>query len=385
MRILFCNYEYPPLGGGGGVVNASLAEELAKTHDVTVLTSQGRGLAAKETVRGVRVLRVPVLFRSQQAAANFPSMFAYMVSGTVRGRALLKKESFDIINTHFALPTGPVGDALSRRTGIPNVLSVHGGDLYDPSKKTSPHRHKILRAWVRKLLYRADAVVGQSENTLGNIRRYFADDIATDCVSLGINRPGPGEVSRRQYGLTDDDIVLVTVGRLVARKAVDQLIEVMARLNQDNAHLLVMGTGPLEAQLKAQAETLGVAGRVHFLGFVSEEEKFGVLRMADLFVTTSQHEGFGLVFLEAMACGLPVICYDFGGQTDFLATGRTGFLIELNEQDAFVAACRELGANPVERKRLGTDNVEQVEAYYIDRCAARYLAIFERVLVSRAE
>ena len=70
MKILFCNYEYPPLGGGGGVINALLAEELSKRHDITVLTSQGLGIARDEVVRNVRVVRVPVYFRRQKAAAN---------------------------------------------------------------------------------------------------------------------------------------------------------------------------------------------------------------------------------------------------------------------------------------------------------------------------
>ena len=161
MRILICNYEYPPLGGGGGVVTALLAEELARRHEVTVLTSQGLGLPSESVEEGVRVVRAPVFFRKQKAAANVPSMLAFIPMGIRLGKRLLKKERFDVINTHFALPSGPVGDALARSAGIPNILSVHGGDLYDPSKFTSPHRHLLLRWWIRRLVQRADAVVGQ--------------------------------------------------------------------------------------------------------------------------------------------------------------------------------------------------------------------------------
>src|ERR1700759_3442897 len=129
MKILFCNYEYPPLGGGGGVVMAALARELARRHSVTVLTSQALGLSAEDDDAGVRVLRVPVFFRREKAVANVPSMLASLPMAALRaGR--LKRERFDVINTHFAVPTGPLGDWLSRRLGVPNVLSVHGGDLY---------------------------------------------------------------------------------------------------------------------------------------------------------------------------------------------------------------------------------------------------------------
>ena len=168
LRILLCNYEYPPLGGGGGVATLLLAEELAQRHEVTVLTSQGPGLARRETSNGVRIVRVPV--GRSGATASLPSMFGYMLMGTWFGRQLVAAGHYDVINTHFALPSGPVGDALSRR-GVPNVLSVHGGDLYDPSKWTSPHLHPALRRWVCALLERADAVIAQSSDTLGNARR----------------------------------------------------------------------------------------------------------------------------------------------------------------------------------------------------------------------
>src|SRR5690606_9318654 len=146
----------PPLGGGGGVVMAALARQLAKRHEVTVLTSRAQKLPSDSTEADVRILRVPVWFRRQRAVASFASMLAYLPSALIRGSSLLRRRPFDVINTHFVVPTGPVGHCLSRLYGVPNVLSVHGGDLYDPSKRLSPHRHAPLRSLVRSLLSRAD-------------------------------------------------------------------------------------------------------------------------------------------------------------------------------------------------------------------------------------
>src|SRR5690606_17899755 len=168
MNILLCNYEYPPIGGGGGIVSAWLAQELAKRHEVTVLTSQIEGTPEECIEEGVRVLRVPVFFRNQRAVANMASMLAYVPMGILRGRKLLRWDQFDVVNTHFVVPTGPVGHVISRQANIPNVLSLHGGDVYDPSKFTSPHRHFPLRVIVRWLMNQADAIVGQSTNTIGN-------------------------------------------------------------------------------------------------------------------------------------------------------------------------------------------------------------------------
>src|SRR5690606_13593221 len=226
MRLLFCNYEYPPLGGGGGVVNAALARELARTHDVTVLTSRAFDLPEESMENGVRVLRVPVWLRRERAAASLPSLAGYVVNGVLQDRGLVRRERFDVINTHFALPSGPVGQHLAARANVPNVLSVHGGDLYDPSKKLSAHRHALLRACVRKVARAADAVVAQSQNTADNLRRFYAPELEAEIIPLGIERPRVTRADRAAHGFGPDDLVLVNVGRLCARIAGVLRIEV---------------------------------------------------------------------------------------------------------------------------------------------------------------
>jgi glycosyltransferase involved in cell wall biosynthesis len=381
MRILFCNYEYPPLGGGGGVINKQIAEELAKRHTVDVLTSQGMDMPSKTVENGVTVYRVPVFFRSRQAAANLPSMLAYLPSGYSKGMKLIREHSYDVINTHFVIPTGPVGNWLASKADIPNVLSVHGGDLYDPSKWMSPHRHFILRASVKRLLRKADAVVGQSSNTISNVHNFYDPEIRCENIPLGIVRPGDiAGAPRSRYGLSDDDLVLVTVGRLVSRKALDQLITIVKQLDNDKVHLLVGGSGPQQPVLKTLAQELGIEKQIHFLGQAEEQEKLEVLRMADVYVSTSQHEGFGIVYLEAMAAGLPVVCYDYGGQTDFLESDTNGYVVKLNDNAEFQRACQRLLDNSVLRSDIGKRNLSAVEKYYIDHCAGQYEKLYEKVI-----
>lgn len=380
MKILFCNYEYPPLGGGGGVINALLAQELARTHEVTVLTSQGLDLPRERIENGVRVIRVPVFFRQQQAVASLSSMLAFIPMAIKEGRKLVQTERFDVINTHFVLPTGPVGDVLARLGRIPNVLSLHGGDLYDPSKSLSPHRHPILRTWIKWLLKQADVVVGQSQNTLANMNHFYTKDVSGLRIPLGIPRPKLNNTSRARYGFAENEVLLVTVGRLVARKGLDQLIAMMATFKEQPIRLLVIGSGPQEERLKELAQQRQVADRVHFMGYVEEDEKFRLLQISDLYVSTSQHEGFGLVFLEAMACGLPVVCYNHGGQTDFLTDQETGYLIRLNDADQFGERCWSLISRPELRRRMGETNRQRVEDYFIDRCALRYERVFKEAI-----
>lgn len=386
MQILFCNYEYPPIGGGGGVVMGAMAVELARRgHECTVLTSRAFGLPADTVEDGVRVVRVPVFFRRQIAVANMPSMAAYLPMGALRGLKLGRGRAFDVINTHFVVPTGPLGDWLGRRLGIPNVLSVHGGDLYDPSKPTSPHRHGFLRAPIANMLSRADAVVAQSRDTAQNVARIYGVERPVDLVPLGIARP-PARVqtNRSAFGIPQKSFVMVTVGRLVARKSTAQLVRVLAAAKRSDMYLLVVGDGPDSAEVQRTASELGVSDRVKLLGHVTEREKYAALSASDVFVSTSQHEGFGLVFLEAMAFGLPVVCYDRGGQVDFLSTPTTGSVVKLNDIDAFTRAVLELHDAPDRRGGIRQHNLAAVETYFIDRCARQYESIFEQVVMNRA-
>ena len=376
MRILFVNYEYPPLGGGGGLVNAWLAEELAKAHEVAVLTSRAFDLAQTEVVRGVEIHRSRTLFRRHMAAANLPTMAPSVLRGTFSGRRLLRARTFDIITPHFALPTGPVGAALAKYGNVPNVLSVHGGDLYDPSKWTSPHRHAVLRMAVRQVARRADAVVGQSRNTIDNLQRFFLPEAEARRIPLGIPRPRPPVAGRAALDLPADAIVLIAVGRLVARKRTDELIRLVARLDDERVRLVVVGDGPDAPALAAQAHAAGVADQVLFRGYVPDQEKIDLLAAADLYVSASEHEGFGLVYLEAMAQGLPVICYDYGGQTDYLTSGVNGAVLPLNDFASFAAAAGELVRNEEKRQAIAERNRNDVEPYFIENCARRYEALF---------
>jgi glycosyltransferase involved in cell wall biosynthesis len=322
-----------------------------------------------------------VFFRRDLAVANFPSMLAYLPSGFLRGMGLKRSHRFDVVNTHFAVPSGPLGHMLAKLYRVPNVLSVHGGDLFDPSKASSPHKHAIFRSAVRSLLRNADAVVGQSRDTLRHVESLYGVKRAVELIPLGIERPPAIQAATRaSFGLPPDSLALITIGRLVARKATEQLLQMLQDPRLSKAHLLVVGDGPEGAELRKLGQHPALANRIHWLGAVSDEVKQQALSVADVFVSASQHEGFGLVFLEAMAAGLPVICYNRGGQVDFLASGQTGFVVKLNEREEFTQAIAKLQSDLDLRSRLGIENRARVEQFFIDTCAARYEAVFTETI-----
>ena len=226
-----------------------------------------------------------------------------------------------------------------------------------------------------------NGVVAQSRDTARNVSQIYGVERPVELIPLGIDRPPrEGGTDRAQFGLSEAAFVLVTAGRIVARKASTQLIETLVAV--PDAVLLVVGDGPeAEAVVRLAAER-NVSSRLRMLGYVSDEVKYQAYRVADLFVSTSQHEGFGLVFLEAMAFGLPIVCYNRGGQTDFLATPATGAVVPLNDLQGFNDAVRALRAAPEQRAEIRRHNLILVENSFIDRCAERYERLFEEAVIS---
>jgi glycosyltransferase involved in cell wall biosynthesis len=147
--------------------------------------------------------------------------------------------------------------------------------------------------------------------------------------------------------------------------------------------LLIIGDGPDKPKLQDLARTLHVADRAVFLGNIPDETKFHLLNIADIYVSAASHEGFGLVFLEAMAVGLPIISYDSGGHTDFLSDGKTGFLASLGDRAALIRSTQILSKDAALRRQMGQFNQRHVEHYYIENCAAKYHALYETVISER--
>lgn len=381
MRILMINYEFPPLGGGGGVASYHIARALAeREHEVDVLTTGWRGLPSEETVGGLGVYRVPVLGRGELSTASLPSMLSFLPCGVAKGCQVLREKRYDVLNTHFAIPSGPTGVVLSRLFKTPMVLTIIGGDIHDPSKRLSPSGNRVLRGVVRRVLDSSSHIIAISED----IKRRAREDLHCrkdiEVIHYGLDAPRFEEKSRAELGIPEEPVVLIAIGRLIKRKALDNLLMALSRLEHRELRLLIIGEGPEEGHLRDLSERLGLSSRVEFLGPIWGERKFQYLAASDIFVLPSVHEGFGLAFLEAMHCGLPVIASSTGGQTDFLKDGETGFLVPVGDVDTLADRILRLTGNAALRERISRFNQEYVKRFQISGVAERYEALFLQVI-----
>jgi len=371
-NILMINYEYPPLGGGGGVFNKHLAEVLARRYNVTVITSKFGEQPALEVVNNVQLLRVPIPLRSDPNAAGLVSMLSFFPSSLWAGIRLLGRVHFDIMHSMFAVPSAPSGVLLAKLYGKPHLLSILGGDIYDPSKKLSPHRTPLLGHATATVMRNSHAVVSLSRDIQQRAHKHYRVEKDIDVIHLGIPKPTYRPLHRADFGLADDDILLMTVGRLVKRKAVHELLEAVAHLDNPRVKLLIIGDGPQSRKLQQDASDLAIDRQVLFLGNVDDETKFGMMGLSNIFVSASSHEGFGLVFLEAMAVGLPVISYNKGGQNEFLLDDLTGALVPSGNSEQLFEKIRQMVKNEQLRQHISRHNLAYVENFFIERCAQKY-------------
>ncbi len=376
MRLLIINFEYPPLGGGGGVATKQVAEELAKRHTVYVLTTHFTGLARREVCNGVTIHRLPVLGRKSLPVASLISLLTFVPAALWRGWWLCRQERFDVINAQFAVPSGLVAWPLARWLGVPFILSFIGGDVYDPSKGTSPHRSILLRWLIRRLAESAGGRTAISSDVARRARELHGVKQPITVVPLGLIPTKVTVKTRTELGLPEHVPLFISVGRLIPRKGFEDLLRAWPDI--PTAHLVIVGDGPLRSRLEKVIQELDIGGRVHLLGFVDETKKQKLLRAVDVYISGAEHEGFGIVFLEAMEAGLPIIATDTGGQTDFLVTGENAVLVPARQPEQLLGAIKLILKDSRLREALARNNREKVQQYYLEKTAAQFETVLQQ-------
>lgn len=376
MRILALSYEYPPLGGGGGVAVAHSARSwVARGHAVTLVTSGTPELPAHEVSAGVQIYRLPVVGRTARATASLPSLLSFPLVATRFVTNQWQAADFDLLLSCFAIPSGVAGMRLAQIWDLPHAVWVMGGDAYDPSKALSPHRVPILKQTVATVLGTAQAIMTMSHDMADRVRHIYQPAVPIHVIPQGLALEAYAPSPR-----TPGIFTVVSVARLVRRKRLDNLIRAFALLPPGCAQLRIIGDGPEQARLQHLVNELGLAERVDLLGYVDEAAKLALLRQADCFALVSEHEGFGLVYLEAAAQGLPIIAGTVGGQVDFLRHGTTGWLVAHDDPEGLRAGLLALINQPQLCAWMGQQALDMAQAYQIERVADRFLEVLNATL-----
>ena len=388
MRIAMVSEHASPLAAVGGVDAGgqnvhveSLARALARAgHDVTVHTRRDSAdlPAQVRTAEGVLVEHLdagpPEPLPKDQLLPYVGEMGALLA-------AKFAADPPDVVHAHFWM-SGLASLAATRDLAVPVVQTFHAlgatkRRFQGQADTSPPMRVRMERALARDV----DQVVATCTDEVAELLRMGAVRSRITVVPSGVDveqfRPD-GPVAEK-----GDRRRVLSIGRLVPRKGFDTVVRALAAVPDTE---LVIAGGPAADDLATDeeagrllrlAERVGVADRVRLIGAVPRPDVPALLRSADLVVCTPWYEPFGIVPLEAMACGVPVVASAVGGFLDTVVDGATGMLVPPRRPDRLAAAMRKLLLEPFWREAYGTAGVDRARSRYSwDRIAESTLAVY---------
>lgn len=291
----------------------------------------------------------------------------------------LKQQGAGLIDAHFAYPDGEAATRLGRWLGLPVTVTLRGTEV--------PHsRNPALRPRLVRALRGATRVFAVSDSLRRLALELGTPAERTEVVGNGVDvarfHPVDRMEARARFNLPADAQVLISVGGLVERKGMHRVIDCLPALLADHPalHYLIVGgsspEGDMRPELEAQVARLGLAGRVHFLGAVVPDDLKWPLSASDVFVLSTRNEGWANVFLEAMACGLPVVATDVGGNAEVVCRAELGSIVPFGDAAALTAALDSALDKPWDRAAILT----YAEANQWDKRVAQLLHAFAPML-----
>jgi glycogen synthase len=395
MRILILSWEYPPLIEGGLARHVrKLSENLAALGvEVHVLTRGREESPFEELTAGVTLHRVREPRRPAELS-EFITWVEHMNTDMLAaGVELGDQQEFDVVHGHDWL-VAVAGDHLAKRFRAPLAITIHATEYGRHQgwvdKRPQSHIHGVEN-WMAN---RADQLITCSAYMRDHVSDIYA--IEEERIAVIPNGIDPADLHpldenerarlRARFAEPDEKLVLL-VGRLVYEKGFQIALEAMPRVIEDvgNVRFLVAGSGTHEHELRAQAKKLGLDSHGSFLGWIGDDVLHSLYRIADLTVVPSIYEPFGLVALEAMACGCPCLVADTGGLREVVPHEEVG--LRFRPRDP--ASLARVAARVLTDERLGRRIVAEAHEHVRDfdwaDVAERTLEVYEALTARHAQ
>lgn len=383
MRILMLSDVYFPRVNGVSTSIQTFRRQLATLgHDVQLI-APSYGAPAEPEPGIVRLPGRTVPFDPEDRAMGF--------NAVLKLEPALRERRFDLIHIQTPFVAHYAGVALARKLGLPRVETYHTFfeeylHHYIPAVPGSWTR-ALARMFSRAQCNDLDAVVVPSRAMLEVLRNYGVR-VPVEIIPTGLELErlsgGDGAAFRRRHRIAQDRPVLVHVGRVAYEKNIDFLLRVLVRVRAlvPDVLLIIAGEGPASAHLQRLSQQLGLEPSVLFLGYLDRRNALlDCYRAGDAFVFASRTETQGLVLLEALAQGVPVVSTAVMGTRDILEAGR-GALVPAEDETEFAARVVEVLRDPVLRARLSHEARAYARQWSAAGMAARMQELYAGVVAS---
>lgn len=373
MRILLISpYFYPEIGGAEFAAY-EVCKLFAKSgHKVKVVTKHFGEFKEHEILDGVEIFRVRAKrIKGMQSLSAFPSMLKLAMK--------FSKES-DIVHAYIPYPSTIIAYIIKKLRKKPYIVTSQGSELLDyPEERAIKLLKPIIGVCLRKAEY-----VHVISNALKRsiVENYGVKESRIMVIPNGVNFNLFNIKMRKKSRKRK---VIVSVSRLTPKNGIEFLIRAMKIvLKEIDAELVIAGEGEQRRYLENLAEELGIKDKIVFLGWVKYENVPEILSKADVFVRPSITEGLGTAFLEAMACGVPVIATNVQGIVDIIKHDYNGLLVEPKNVERIAESIIKVLEDSELRERLIKNGLNFVERYKWSKIAKEYLEIYEKALSQSA-
>ena len=415
MKILMLNYEFPPIGGGGGQAHRALLQQYAGRPDldVDVLTSAPKpGLFMEQMARNVLIFKMGIRKKHLHVWRR-GEVIEWLLKAGPCHRRLVKSGDYDLVHAFFGFPTGWLCYRTARR--VPYIVSLRGSDVPGQNARLQLE-YKVLGPLVFKPIWkRASALVACSEGLKSRALKFMpsADiEVIPNGIDLesfhpadvgcveGILPSGVAGVSPaiRRWDTFDTrgqdardtggvrgtpcdsrSLRLLTVGRLSVTKRLPLLVETIELLCGQGCqtHLTVVGGGALESQLRGLLSEKGLRDEVTLTGRRDADEMPELYRQHDVFVSASMQEGMSNAMLEAMASGLPIVTTRCEGVEELIS--NNGIVVDDPTPAALAAAVRKLADDRKMLKTMSLAARKKAESFGWAAVAEAYLRLYAKV------
>lgn len=394
MRVCFVTTTFPDFAGSPrGTFIVRLAELLTQRGlDVTVVTPQVlRRSLLREQFGFVRVRRFRFLTDGRQLAEyeRVPvlRMVTYMISGIIATCRAVAEQQSDLIHGHWVIPAGLIAVIVGAVMRKPVVLSAHGSDILVWSRR---RLIRVLTAWTLRRSHECSANSVPMRETIIAMGQPPAGAPIVYEVGVDTARFHPhndGANWRARLGLGCGHCVVLFLGHLVKRKGVDVLIAATAKLATGHPALRVViaGDGPERDALVSQTAAHSLQNLVQLIGAVDHGEAHDLFAAADIFALPSRNEALGIVLMEAMASGKPIVASRVDGIPDIVRDEACGLLADAEDADDFAAKLARLLDGADLRRALGANGRREAGQRYQENLQVdRVVAMYARALSATA-
>ena len=386
LRVVMLSWEYPPriVGGISRHVDG-LSKALVKMGvGIHIITNDFPGASSEEIVDEVRVHRVPI----EIAAPNFHTWVMLMNHFFAKRLAQLAREyQFDVVHAHDWLTTTSAVEA-KHYLETPFVATLHSLEF-----KRSGGIYSVESRMIENVEWWSTYEAGIVIVCSGSMKRDVVERFATPEAKVWVLPNGINPVEfqgaldkgsvRSRYGVFGDDRLVLFVGRLTPQKGCEYLIRALQRLPH-NIKLIIVGDGWMRGSLESEAYTTGQSWRVRFTGFLPDREVISLMKVADVLVVPSVYEPFGVVALEGMAAGAPVVASNVDGLAEVVHHEHNGIIVHPRDPDSIAWGVQRVLSDPGNSTRLVQNAAKDIkERYSWDAVASLTVAAYKRALAEK--